>query len=272
MGNGVETPNLVSQALSNAKSTSQEIAALTGLPSEAVPTQAAAVALVGQIVPPVNDMQRSVRQFLQVATPLLTGALAALDGPAPVQAKTAIAGIQNAAKDVGTVITKAGTAVKTARDNIDTDIQALANVQRGLDGEIAAARAQQQTYKAQVDSLNSKKYYWLALGPLGLVGLGIAIKELEAANNNVAAMEAKISALDLRVSQFTKMKVDVDQLKGDLQALAGKFESLKNAIDFVSADVQLTLKDLDDATTKSTAKAYLLTAKGEMDTLAAETA
>ncbi len=264
--------NLVTQALANVIATAQTVAGVTGLPAEATSVQAQALAIANQIVPIVQAMKQNVQQFVQKAGPLVTTALAALDGADPTKARPIVVSLQDSATTLAGASSTSSKQLGSARDSSNACVASMSSVMTMLDGRIAAANAERAADQKEVDAINSTKLYWLALGPFGLIGLGVAIGELVTANNKVAAVETRISVLGQQAAQAAKMKIDVQQLSTDMSALATRLQDLQNSVDFVCADVQLVMKDLADSQAKATAKAYLLTVQGELATLGAETA
>jgi hypothetical protein len=269
---GSAPTNIVTQALANVIATSQNLATVTGLPAQAASVQTQAVKIANEIVPVVQTLKQQVQLFVQLAGPLLGSALAALDASAPDQAKPIVVRLQEAATGLAGTALASSKQLGSARDSSNGCVGSMSAVQSTLDGDIAAANAERTSRQSEVDSLNKNKYYWLLLGPFGVIGLGIAIGELVTANNRVAEIETRISALGQQAAQAGKMKIDVQQLSTALSSLAGRLEDLKSSVDFVCADMKLVLKDLGDAQAKATAKAYLLTVQGELATLNAETA
>ena len=268
--------SLLSQALNNVRSVAQQISMIPNLPPEAGPMQNAAVALSGQLAPAVADAQQKVQQFVQTAVPLLTNVLSLIDsvpsvsGDAQrnailVQARQQISQIQSAAGQLSPVIASTDSTAVDCRQKASNLAASIPQVENVLQGNIAAAKSTLQADQQEVNEINSKKYYWLLLGPFGLVGLGIAIGMLVTANNKVSQIEGQISALNLQISQFSKMQVDVEQLRQDVVALADKIQSVKNAVDIVGGDIQSILTD---AALGSQAKVFLLALKGELGYLA----
>ncbi|MBV9505105.1 MAG: hypothetical protein JO323_08895 [Acidobacteriia bacterium] len=254
----------------------QQISMIPNLPPEAGPMQNAAVALSGQLAPAVADAQQKVQQFVQTAVPLLTNVLNLIDsipsvsGDAQrnailVQARQQISQIQSAAGQLSPVIASTDSTAVDCRQKASNLAASIPQVENVLQGNIAAAKSTLQADQQEVNEINSKKYYWLLLGPFGLVGLGIAIGMLVTANNKVSQIEGQISALNLQISQFSKMQVDVEQLRQDVVALADKIQSVKNAVDIVGGDIQSILTD---AALGSQAKVFLLALKGELGYLA----
>jgi hypothetical protein len=264
--------NIVTQALANVEVTAQTVAAVGGLPPQVAAVQTRALGIAQQIVPTVQTLRQQTQQFVAVASPLVAQALAALDGPNPGAAAAPVAAMQASAVTLSTHTMAASQQLGAARDQCDANVAAMSGVISVLDAQIAAANAQCVSDQQQVDSLNQNKLYWLALGPLGLIGLAVAIGEIATANNQVAAIEAQISALGQQSAQAAKMKIDVQQLSANVSALAGRLQDLQNAVDFVRRDVEEVMKDLGDSKTSGLAKAFLLTTQGELAVLGAETA
>jgi len=257
-----QASSLASQALNHAKYTAEQIAGIAGLPSQALPIQADAVALLHQIAPVVSDIQQRIQEFAHFATPLLTDALTALAGSEPGQAKAGITRIETAAAALRPMVGKVSTLIGMAREKTDHHVVEMESVERTLGSDIAAAKAEERTAQAEVDSIH-KQQYWHGLG---------AVWWSAKAEEKVAAIQARIHTLDGQVSRFTKMKIDVGQLRQDLQTLSGNLQSLENAIGFVSADIRSAAEDLGNAATTAATKGYLLVAREALAMLATETA
>lgn len=264
--------NIVTQALANVEATAQSVAAVSGLPPQVATVQTQALGIARQIVPTVQSLRQQVQQFVASAGPLATQAIAALDGPNPGSAAGLVSTMQGSAATLSTATKAASQQLGTARDQCDACVAAMGGATAALDGQIAAANAKRASDQQEVDRLNQTKLYWLALGPFGLIGLGIAIGEIVTANNTVASIEAEIASLTQQAAQAAKMKIDLQQLSTNVSALATRLQDLQNAVDYVCSDVALVMKDLADTKTSALAKAYLLTVQGEIAVLGAETA
>ena len=265
--------NFISQALLNLTAVERELAATGELPSAAETIRTEAAASIGEVLPAIKGAQSAAQTFAATATPLLAGALSALDGSEPAGARGPIGEVQTSANALGTAVSGADTSLQTSKSVVDRIVQALSAVDSTLAAEIASTNAELHNDQQEVDSLNKTKLYWLALGPFGLLGLAAVIAELVIAGEKVAGIEATMASLTAQVARFAKVKADVELLSGDLAGLLAALQALSNAVDLLTGDISALLADLQGTNANvSAAKAYVLTAQSELATIATETA
>ena len=263
-----QTGGLVSQALANLQGVATELAGLAGLPPDADSARAAVEASITALVPVITTTSQSVVGFVNTATPLAAKAEAALTANDGQGVMDALGGIQTASSPASASVGTATQALQATAGAVNTQIIALQNAESALQTQITQAQNQLTQAQASADELDKKKYYWLALGPLGLIGLGICIGMIVDANNKVNAILSQVSGLRVQVAQWTKMKADMDLVVGDLPQLATRLQSLQNGIDFVGSDITAVLDDVRNAGSGSAiAKAFILTTQAELATL-----
>ena len=158
--------------------------------------------------------------------------------------------------------------VNTALARLNAGSQTLANVTVDLSAQIAKAGGEAEAAQGEADSLEKNKYYWLLLGPFGLVGLGICIGMLVDATNKVNGIRQHVSGLKAQSAQWTKMQADLDLLRHDIPNLSGTLSSLQNALGFLGGDITEVVADVGNATTHSAvARAFILAAGQQLATL-----
>jgi hypothetical protein len=262
---------MVSQALANLESVARELAGLSGLPQDADAARTTVEASITALVPVVTATSQTVVGFVATATPLADKAASALAAGDAQGVVDALGGIQAASPPAGTSVAQATQALQATMGSVNAQAGTLANAESALQGQITQATNELNQAQASADELDKKKYYWLALGPFGLIGLGICIGMIVDATNRVNGILQRVSALRAQVAQWTKMKADMDLVAGDLPQLATKLQSLQNGLDFVGSDITAVLDDVRSAGSGSAiAKAYILTTQAELATLRAD--
>jgi hypothetical protein len=266
-----ENGGLISQAITNLKAVTDQVAGLTGLPGDAVPVQTAMVKTLNTVIPVVEASAKSVHAFAAAASPLLAKAKAGLDAGDAKTVADALTRVQTASREARTSVDGATSVVRSAVAAVTGQVQTLANLGNAINQQVTQGNAELNAARDEAAALDRKKYYWLLLGPFGLVGLGVCIGMIVSMTQKVTGLESRASALRAQVAQWTKMQADIDLLRDDLPAISSKLLSLQNGIEFVGGDLTGVLSDVGRAgADSSVARAFIMTAESEVATLQAD--
>ncbi len=263
---------LLSQSISNLQSMSQQIAAISGLPSNAASIQSSAQKVVQQDISAIQQTQKEIQQFTPTALTDLEKASNILDSGANLdQVKTIIQSVNTSAatlkKQVDTlnttIITNKNTAIQLSKD--------LAPIENVLHDEISNLNVQLQSAQQEASAIRSKEKYFLALGIFGLAGLAAAGIALAVEEKKVNDLESKASNLRAQISRIQMLVTGVNDINTNLSELATVFSDVQNAVDFVSSDISEIINDLDDTSGGiEKAKIFITTTIGQVKTLATD--
>lgn len=268
-----DTPGMLSQALANLRYVGDELSSLGGLPEGADAARAQVVHGVGVAIPAVQATSKALLDFVAMARPLLASAMEALKAEDPDRFRSALAATQAGAALARSSIESSTAAVQTAIGDVNAQLAVLSGIDGTLARQIAEATAEARLAQEAADELEQKKYYWLLLGPFGLIGLGICIGMIVDASNKVSQMQGRSSALRGQAAQWARMKADVDLAISELPPVGSKLQSLQNGINFVYSDVSQVTADMEKGGAGSAiAKAFLMTAGTQLDILSQDAA
>lgn len=256
---------LMSQAIANVRRTEREVAAVAGLPPAAVPIQSHMIATLESTVPKVQAAASAVLQYAADAAQPLAAAEAAIEAGDSGAMKNALESVRTSMGSSMSTVRAAISDVKGALDAITADNQALANVGTDLNGQITRAEAQAGAAQSAADELESKKYYWLLLGPFGLIGLGVCIGMMVTATEKVNGIRQHVSELRGQAAQWKKVQADLELLRHDVPTLTYTLLSLQSSLDFLAGDTTEVVADVGKAGAGShIARAYMIAANHQL--------
>jgi hypothetical protein len=259
---------LMSQAIANVRLAQDHLVAITGLPSAAAAVQVNLEGALTTLIPATQTAASAVLEFAAAAAAPMEAANTAVMAGDAGGVKSALDAVQSAMRSAAAAVGTATTGVDAALARLNADSQTLANVDVSLSAQIAQADGEADAAQGEADSLEKNKYYWLLLGPFGLVGLGICIGMLVDATNKVNGIRQHVSELKAQAAQWTKMQADVDLLRHDIPNLSSTLSSLQNALDFLGGDITEVVADVGNVTTHSSvARAFILTAGQQLAAL-----
>lgn len=268
-----DSDGVLSQAVANLQDVTGCLFSLAGLPPGADAARATVTQSVNSAIPVVRASSCSVLAFVDTARPLVTSAMAALEGGDADGVRSAVTAVANASALVKSSIETSTAAIQTAIGDINGQLGALSGIDSTLWGQITQANSEAQSAQDAADELDKKKLYWLLLGPFGLIGLGVCIGMIVDANNRIAQIQARVSTLRGQSAQWTKMKTDVDLAIAELPVIGSKLQNLQNSVDFVSSDVSEVIADVGKGGSGSAiARAFLMTAQHELEILSRDAA
>ncbi|WP_420067207.1 hypothetical protein [Serratia ureilytica] len=258
---------MLTQVIDNLSRTGDAIQTFPGLPANAVLLQRNIQTAVNMLLPDLKQMQRDVTAWGVKLEAQLDDKLAALE-TLPVtelsrfirQSKEDIAGVmaqvsrvQSRTQSTDVVVTENNLALQ----RIIIDLQAtISGLQSNLQGS-----------QQQLDELNKKKLYFIALGILGIPGLIAMAVLLSQAQDKVRSIERQISEQKSSIRQQQSFATQTAAFSQDLLELSNQMLKIGNAIEFVSNDINNAEKNLSGAEAQQLAKLFLTAAKMSVGTL-----
>lgn len=259
-----------SQLLANVTSLSTQLAALSGLPASAAGIQQNAIGLINGDVVTLREIQAAVLDYTTPTIPALNNVLTALQqsqDPATVaSAKTTVSNASQAAATLSGSITGKINGVMDTKTQIISLSNQLSVVAQGLNSQIVALRSQAQDAQNQADYYTTRKYYFLALGPLGLVGLGIAIGMIVSWSNKASDYSSQVNAANVQANALQLLVTNVEGIVAAFSNTVNQISNIKNGVDFLSSDISTIINDLDNSSTQN-AILFLTAAVHEVETL-----
>ncbi|OKB64937.1 hypothetical protein BHU62_20110 [Serratia marcescens] len=258
---------MLTQVIDNLSRTGEAIQKFPGLPANAVALQRNIQGAVNALLPDLKHMQRDVTAWGVKLAAQLDEKLAMLETLSMTelsvfirQSKEEIAGVMDQVAKVKTRTQSTDAAVienNLALQRIIVDLQAtIAGLQSNLQGS-----------QQQLDELNEKKLYFIALGIFGIPGLIAMAVLLSQAQDKVRSFERQISEQRSNIRQQQSFATQTATFSQDLLELSNQILKIGNAIEFVSNDIGNAEKNLSSAEAQQLAKLFLTAAKMSVGTL-----
>jgi hypothetical protein len=236
----------LSQALANLAAAERQITNLLGLPPAARPIQADSSAVIGPMITQVQTLQKTVADFVRIATSQLNGAETLIAGNQPLAAiKAAMATVRGEADTLKSKVDGLSSQISAASSRILGYFNQLATVESALASEMGILRGQLGTAQGEESAAKSKYYWLIALGPFGLIGLAVALGLYLKWQSDVNGYESQIAALNGQISALVAMKSTCQQLGTDFQGVVTKISGIRNSGDFLASDILTINTDLD---------------------------
>ncbi|MDM1815482.1 hypothetical protein LZ334_05165 [Serratia ureilytica] len=258
---------MLTQVIDNLSRTGDAIQTFPGLPANAVLLQRNIQTAVNMLLPDLKQMQRDVTAWGVKLEAQLDDKLAALE-TLPVtelsrfirQSKEDIAGVM---AQVSRVQSRTqSTDVAVTENNL-----ALQRIIIDLQATISGLQSNLQGSQQQLDELNKKKLYFIALGILSIPGLIAMAVLLSQAQDKVRSIERQISEQKSSIRQQQSFATQTAAFSQDLLELSNQMLKIGNAIEFVSNDINNAEKNLSGAEAQQLAKLFLTAAKMSVGTL-----
>ena len=252
---------MLTQVIDNLSRTGDAIQTFPGLPANAVLLQRNIQTAVNMLLPDLKQMQRDVTAWGVKLEAQLDDKLAALE-TLPVtelsrfirQSKEDIAGVM---AQVSRVQSRTqSTDVAVTENNL-----ALQRIIIDLQATISGLQSNLQGSQQQLDELNKKKLYFIALGILGRPGLIARAVLLSQAQDKVRSIERQISEQKSSIRQQQSFATQTAAFSQDLLELSNQMLKIGNAIEFVSNDINNAEKNLSGAEAQQLAKLFLTAAQ-----------
>lgn len=261
---------MMSAAIANVRTAQAAATAVTGLPARAAAVQSSMSTTIDTMLDHVGGACTTIVAAANSLSAPLDAADAAVDAGDGAALKSTLDQMQTQVAAVTDQMTAANSEVKVALEQIINDNHQLAAIGNDLAAEITRAQAEADEASREAEALDQKKWYLLALGPFGLVGLATCIALLVEAGNKVTKLRQQVSGLRGQAAQQTKVQTDLDLLRQEVPTVSNTLLSLQNGLSFIDSDTSAVVADVHKAPGSPIAKAFLLVARHQIQTLATD--
>jgi len=239
--------NIYSQLIANLSNLNAQLGSLSNLPADASGIKNTSQSLIQSDISNLKSIQTLVLNYTTPTIPILNAVLADLKNNNPSTASEKINKANDDAKILAGSISEFTSGILDTKTQIINLSTALAIIDQNLKAQIINLKSQAQDAQNEADYYNKRKYYFLALGPFGLVGLGIAIGFLVSWTNKANDLSAQVSALNVQATSIQLLVTNVDALINNFTDAVNQISNIKNSIDFLSADIQNVINDLNNS-------------------------
>ncbi|OIQ26999.1 MAG: hypothetical protein BM564_13550 [Bacteroidetes bacterium MedPE-SWsnd-G2] len=258
--------NLFSQVIQNLGNLNTQIKAITNLPPNAASVQTTANTLMASDVGNLKTIQSKVLAFTAPHIATLDTAISDLNNGSTNKALTAIQGVNTDSKSLENDLLPLIKSVSDSKTQILGLSNQLNTVKQELNTQITGLKSQAQNAKNQEDYYNKRKYYFLALGPFGLIGLGIAIGMIKSWTNKANNLNAQVVAFEAKIASANQLLSSVTALISSFSKGITQISNIKNSVNVLTGDIENVINDLNNSNTHA-ALLFLTTAKHELETL-----
>ncbi|EMD1305247.1 hypothetical protein [Serratia ureilytica] len=258
---------MLTQVIDNLSRTGDAIQTFPGLPANAVLLQRNIQTAVNMLLPDLKQMQRDVTAWGVKLEAQLDDKLAALE-TLPVTELSRF--IRQSKEDIAGVMAQVSRVQSRTRSTdvaVTENNLALQRIIIDLQATISGLQSNLQGSQQQLDELNKKKLYFIALGILGIPGLIAMAVLLSQAQDKVRSIERQISEQKSSIRQQQSFATQTAAFSQDLLELSNQMLKIGNAIEFVSNDINNAEKNLSGAEAQQLAKLFLTAAKMSVGTL-----
>ncbi len=263
------TTGLLSQTIANLKSLNQQLGAMTNLPASAQGLQQSAQSLFNTDVANLLSIQSSTLAYTSANIPQLSTAVSNLQAGDTTGAAVIVDAANKGAIALSATVGSLLNNIMATKTQVISFSNSLISIEQDLQNQIIALQVQVSAAESRVAQYNKEKYYFLALGPFGLVGLGIAIGLLVTWNNKANDLSAQASSMNAQAAGLQAMMASIKGLINNFSTAVSQISNINNSVTFLSADIQEVITDLNQAG-GSAALIYLMTAQHEAETLATD--
>ncbi|WP_156462787.1 hypothetical protein [Rhizobium sp. Leaf262] len=264
----------LTQTIAAATVAADHILSLSNLPPEADTLKNTATEFNTSLRPQLLEMQSRVLATAGSATTALTGVQTDIidnkgvpDPTVRTEIVRTLTSVQAELVSLVSMTKAADLATDEYYEKVTAGSRILSALSGGLDAQRNGMQMQLQSAQAEVASIKDKMKYYGILGLAGLPGLIAMGVLLSKANDNVNEASGRVRTLDNQILQIDQTLLAVRAMQADFQNLSTSTLSVKNATEFVFADVDHALSDVEHST-GPIAILYITTALNELQTLA----
>lgn len=258
--------NIYSQLIVNLSNLNAQLGAISNLPADANGIKSTTQGLIQTDISNLKSIQTLVLNYTSPTIPILNAVLDDLKNNNISTASEKINKANDDAKNLADSISGLIGGIVDTKTQIVSLFSALAAINQNLKGKIIVLNSRAQDAQKEADYYNKRKYYFLALGPFGLVGLGIAIGFLVSWTKKANDLSAQVSSLNVQATAIQILVTNVDALITNFTSAVNQISNIKNSVDFLSADIQNVISDLNNSSI-SNAVLFLTAVIHELETL-----
>jgi hypothetical protein len=230
------------QQLNKLTSLRPGLASVHGLPTDVAAIQANSIQLLdnginlgGQIQQLALTLGSKLKTDINSALGVVNSSPA--DKGKMLQLITELGSTQAQAQQVLTGIEGKANGYNDTRKKLSSNIVAITNVQSRLTLEKQGAESRLGDKKSEQKALEKKRLYFLALGPFGLVGLGIMIGLMVDASNDISDVERQIASINGSITQIGASQQSVQNVNVSVAGLQDQIVKIKTAVDLVCGNI-----------------------------------
>lgn len=259
---------LLSQTIINLQAYEAQMASVENLPQAAQTLQTQAEGLFTKDIDDIHLMQLDVLSYTTPTLPQLNEALAELQVGNKISTLAIITTVNSGAQKLQITVDSLMLSVMNTKPQIIDFSNRLASINQDMQNQIIVLQQDAANAQQQADQASKDKYYWLLLGPLGLAGLAAAITMLTVWNNKANDFKSQVSAMNGQVVALQTMISNTNALISDFSTAITQVSNVQNAVNFLSADIQNVVADLNQSGSGSAlAIGYLNTTISEILTV-----
>ncbi|WP_199737297.1 hypothetical protein [Erwinia psidii] len=238
---------MLSQAIINIEQLKNTLNGFSGLPAQAVEIQQNTSAMLNDLLPTLQGMQKQVLTTGQTLQTQLNQQLATLNTETPEQLRAAISQLQEEVSQAAQPASQALTAANAANNKVTQNNLALQQIDVSLQNDIAGLQSNLSGATQELDALNKQKYYWLALGILGVPGLIAMAVELNQAQNKVNDLQGQVNQIQQQIQSQQGFSTQIKSLSANFSTAVDKLSGLDNTINFLKGDMGNISQDIGTA-------------------------
>ncbi|WP_426430344.1 hypothetical protein ACPX19_12510 [Winogradskyella sp. HB-48] len=241
------TSNLLSQLITNLGNLIKQLAAVLNLPPACVTIQKSAEDLIQSDIDKLKSIQSQTLDFTKPAIDELNTALSKLNSGDTSGALPIVSKVNADATTLDAAISASADQIMATKVQILSLSSQLSTNENALNNEMVGLQSKAEDAKKQADYYTSRKYYFLALGPLGLIGLGIAIGMIASWTKKANSFNAQVSQLEVQISTIKQLVANIDTLISTFTKGVTQVSNIKNAVGFLQSNLQNVIDDLNNA-------------------------
>ncbi|WP_394750815.1 HBL/NHE enterotoxin family protein [Spongiimicrobium salis] len=259
---------IFSLLMSNLDTLVKQLGNLVNLPASAKGIRQLSKKIIGADISHLKMIQKQVLPYATSAIPNLEKALEDLkkNPHHTSQVVSLIDEVHKGALQLESSIKRPAASIQDTKVQMLHLSKQLDAMEQGFKNKIIDLKTKAAIASKKIDFYTKRKLYFLALGPLGLVGLGIAlgfiISWTEKANN----LEAQENSLHAQIASIKLLLISINAMNDYFTKIIQQLSGIKNAIGFLSGDITNIMNDLKNSNTTQ-AQLYLTTAIHELKTL-----
>jgi hypothetical protein len=257
----------LSQVINNITNTSNQLNSVLALLPSPVSNQAGMQSALSNCVPTLQGIQTQILAYTTQASTDLTDALNSFNSSNYASTSTIVQKVNADANVLKTNVTNSNNTLGIIAQQIAPVITELTTMNNNLLAQSASLNGQLQDAKNQVDYYSKRKYYFLLLGPFGLVGLGIAAGFLISWTNKANDFQNQINNINRQIASVNNSNAAVQNVQTATINAISSVSFVNNTIDVLSSDITEIVTDLSSVT-PATAKLYITAANTEVQLLA----
>ena len=241
------TSNLLSQLISNLGNLIKQLVAIIHLPPACVTIQKSAENLIQSDIEKLKSIQSQTLGFAKPAVDELNTALTKLKSGDKAGALTIVKKVDSDAKTLDNGISNSVNQIMATKSQILNLSSQLSTNENELKNKMVGLKSQADDAKKQADYYTKRKYYFLALGPFGLIGLGIAIGMIASWTKKANNFNAQVCQLEVQINTIKQLVGNIDTLISTFTKGITQISNIKNAVGFLQSDLQNIIDDLNHA-------------------------